>query len=134
MNGNVWSTSFDENGFALIGFGHAGYSCFIRRNPTNGHVNGYVKVLKEDPLFGRDYDDVIFRNINVNGGMTFGMQLDGMWVFGFDTSHVYDLWWNQEAYLPMTPIESLTRWTDALVIKETRKLAEQLRALSDGNA
>lgn len=66
-----------------------------------GEFNGYIIVSRNNPYFGRDYDDV---DIPVHGGFTFSMcaeELDwieipsecrnsGYWVLGWDTKHYGD--------------------------------------------
>ena len=126
-----YAVSFDANGLILLGFGHAGYSCFVRRVEHNGHLNGYVKIPEGDPLYGKPYDDNLFSRLKVNGGLTFGEKLDGMWILGFDTSHAYDVWWSRESVGLLMSWDMSNRWNDAKVIEETRSLAEQLRKLSD---
>lgn len=98
-----------------------------------GWGNGYVIVDKSSPLYGKSYDDEIFNEIYVNGGLTFsdseetffkkgpGCEYspkhgpkDG-WVFGFDTLH-YD--------------DTFAEWQDeASVLREAENLKKQLGAL-----
>lgn len=84
-----------------------GYPCLVVRNRF-GSLCGYVGVPATHPLHGKHYDDP--KDINVHGGLTFagGCMEDapedkgichkveypteeGVWWFGFDTGHAFDL-------------------------------------------
>ena len=52
-----------------------------------GHRCGYVKVPKDHPYYGLDYDDM---HIDVHGGVTYAEHYkDGFWI-GFDCAHLGD--------------------------------------------
>lgn len=77
-----------------------------------GWGNGYVKLPKGHPYWGKDYDDI---PVEVHGGLTFGEEDEnGFWVVGFDTAHHSDT----RAY-----------WTKERVEEETNNLREQLENL-----
>lgn len=71
-----------------------GLLCRIIFGPF-GNYNGYVGVPKGHPLFGKDYSEVDHA-IDVHGGLTYSadhaplQKPDGLWWFGFDTSHAHD--------------------------------------------
>lgn len=115
--------------------GATGLSCLIKRNPSMGHLCGYVGVNKNHHLFGVGYDGF---DINVHGGLTFADYWEGegdVWWLGFDCAHAGD-------FIPgLDPVESLLQhssriypyhshyWTIAEVEAECTKLAGQLAAL-----
>ena len=63
------------------------------------HWNGYVGVPPAHPAHGKDYNADLLDDIDVHGGLTYansscpGDHWDGMgmWWFGFDTAHYYDM-------------------------------------------
>jgi len=85
--------------------------CRIRLS-LGGKYNGYVVVSKNNPYFGKAYNDI---DIDVHGGFTFGCnasvirweELDekykneDYWVYGFDTMHMNDTdkYWTKERTL-----------------------------------
>lgn len=110
-----------------------------------GYRCGYVGVPKGDPLYGMQYDDEIFDNISVHGGLSFSgtrkfITSDDLWFFGFDCGHCGD------AVDKMTEEgkERLNRespsfynflleghvWTLDEVITESESMADQLVKLS----
>lgn len=91
---------------------------------SHGWGNGYVVIPKGHPLHGKDYDDI---NVSVHGGLTFGISAKELdweelteedkegWVVGFDTAHGDD---------------SSSNWPKQRVVKETKRLAKQLKKLN----
>ena len=89
-----------------------------------GWGNGYVFLPKGHPLYRKHYD-VINKEVNVHGGLTFSEYMShewlrtmgfekeyhGMWCVGFDTAHYGD---------------SLNRWPKEKVEEETENLRLQL--------
>ena len=90
----------------------------------HGWGNGYVIIPKGHPYHGKSYGDI---PVDVHGGLTFAENANALtdwpeitekdkegWVVGFDTAH-YD--------------DSISNWSRIAVIKETRRLAKQLKQL-----
>jgi len=85
-----------------------GLPCLIVRQPSIGHLCGYVGVTKDHPFFGLGFDDDKVK-IDVHGGLTFSNSCqdrndnqgvchivqegedDDVWWFGFDCGHAWDL-------------------------------------------
>jgi hypothetical protein len=67
-----------------------GLRCQIKRNPHMGMLCGYVGVPSGHLLFGRHYDEVD-AHVEVHGGITFAEARDGLWQFGFDCGHAWDI-------------------------------------------
>lgn len=77
----------------------------------HGWGNGYVKLPKDHPYFGKDYNDI---PVDVHGGLTFA-EMDGeFWKVGFDTAHYSD---TQENF------------PKSRVLSETENLRNQLENL-----
>jgi hypothetical protein len=93
-------------------FKHAGLDCKVVRHKF-GHLNGYVGVPRDHPDWGK-LDDT---NLEVHGGITYTGEQDGLWWFGFDTSHITD--WDYVSHKGKY-------WTIEEVIDETKRLAQQL--------
>jgi hypothetical protein len=102
-------------------------------NISGAFGNGYVIVSKNSPLYGKDYNDAIFNNVEVNGGMTYanaenerlGLGGDG-WVFGFDTQHNHDnaaMWPDEQSVL-----DECDRLRKQLEKIEQRLVRKQLKA------
>jgi hypothetical protein len=122
-----------------VEFEHAGLPCLINRNHM-GALCGYVAVPTGHPWHGRNYsDDEI--SVDVHGGLSYSHKCqceichkpkpgepDGVWWFGFDCGHCWDL-------IPVTLTYgfSLDRevYRDiAYVRREVESLAEQLARAS----
>lgn len=54
---------------------------------VTGWGNGYVKLPKGHPWYGKDYDDI---KVSVHGGLTYSRQEGKYWVIGFDCAHFND--------------------------------------------
>jgi hypothetical protein len=68
------------------------YQCYIKKSIIGG-LCGYVGVDPSHPCYGKWYDDVIFNDIDVHGGLTFSgnmYEFGDLWFIGFDTNHVED--------------------------------------------
>jgi len=88
----------------------------LKRDRVSGWGNGYVSIPKGHALHGVDYNDLYERDIeiDVHGGLTYSrksMTNEDLWVFGFDTAHLYD---------------NLINCSEAMVARETISLMEQL--------
>lgn len=110
---------------ALDGGVHDGLTWAVVRAPLYGAVNGYVKLPEDHPWFGMGYDEIHESDphLNVHGGLTFAS--DG-WI-GFDTLHDGD-WWpdgDQPDYSRHRHDDWCTHWTQAMVVAETKRLAER---------
>jgi hypothetical protein len=115
--------------------------CHIQRHEDFGHLCGYVRVPKDHPLWGKNYNEplcnhygclehTVSRLIKVHGGLTFSGRAywtedkEGWW-FGFDCAHAGDLIpflhvdFPDEVYRDMNYVE-----------KECRKLAMQLASIT----
>ncbi len=108
------------------------FRCMVWRHDANGQLNGYVAVPKDHPAWGRDYGEI---DVDVHGGLTFaGRGIDDSWVFGFDTSHGFDVCPGMEATMRSIGIGSPMRFGGgeyrqlAYVRGEVESLARQLAA------
>lgn len=73
---------------------------------------GYVRVPEGHPAYRRHYDDI---PVDIHGGLTFNkLSPEGFWV-GFDCGHYGD---------------EMMSWNVETVKEETRRLAEQLAAMT----
>lgn len=108
-----------------------GLECMVLKGPL-GTLNGYVRVPTSHSDAMRLYSEV---DIDVHGGLTFGMRVaNGRW-FGFDTAHVGD-------YVP--DLGRMSRrgpgsfkphhWTLDAVKAETDQLARQLAARANASS
>lgn len=93
----------------------------------HGWGNGYLAISKNHPLYGMDYNDIPY--FDVNGGLTYANMITSMynhhpevmekykipkdlWVIGFDTNHYGD---------------NMSRWPDEQsVLNETLRLQKQI--------
>lgn len=72
-------------------FYHKGYVCAVVFQ-RGGHRCGYVSLPKNNPYFGKNYDDI---PISCHGGLTYarstlaGISGEGWWI-GFDCGHAGD--------------------------------------------
>jgi hypothetical protein len=125
---------------------HAGLSCAVVQAREGAHRCGYVRVPPAHPMFGKSYNDV---DVNVHGGLTFAAiepcteheDGQGFW-FGFDCAHSGDASYDPKN-LPDHEVKFRAKypelrtsyrlsehyWTEAEVVSETEKLAEQLARL-----
>jgi hypothetical protein len=131
---------------------HSGLSCAVVQAREAGNRCGYVRVPPGHPEYGKNYNDV---EVSVHGGLTFAElepcteHSDGQgWWFGFDCAHFQDAMYDPSVN-PDTPglseeirnvlttmhhmnLKYLTSgltthyWTEAEVVAETERLAEQL--------
>jgi hypothetical protein len=108
-------------------FVHAGLQCWTI--VARDHKNGYVAVGKEHPLFGKQYDAL---DVSVHGGLTYSNKQGDLWVFGFDTAHLYDCWDDLLTSHRMSELllifggDRCRKWTDERLRAEVESLAEQL--------
>lgn len=101
------------------------------QHPSFKHLNGYVGIPKEHPLYEKDYGDSLCGHsgcylhtpealIDVHGGITYAGWFEKedhrLWWFGFDTGHSSD-----------DPRYGGTFKDEAYVVKECEKLMAQLR-------
>jgi hypothetical protein len=93
--------------------------------PLYGAANGYVILPEGHPW--RELDLMSeYDVVKVHGGITYGPTSDG-WI-GFDTLHAFDVW-------PKSPrfgdddVHDI-KWTVEMVVAETKRLAEQVKAVT----
>jgi hypothetical protein len=126
----------------MMRFTHSGLECMTQLSPV-GIPCGYVAVPESHPDYGKHYDDM--EDIEVHGGLTFSGYwenlCDGLWYFGFDCGHVYDMnaLPHSEKLFDFTPFgvdhkTMLPKYQSNKTMKyveaETERLAEQLAARS----
>jgi hypothetical protein len=129
---------------------HAGLSCAVVLAREAAHRCGYVRVPPGHAAHGKQYDAV---DVDVHGGLTFAEleecndHPDGQgWWFGFDCAHCFDAMYDPNARFEDLQTEEAravlkihrdmdrtysTReqehyWTEAEVVAETERLADQL--------
>lgn len=100
---------------------------------------------KGDPLYGMQYDDEIFDEVSVHGGLSFSgtrkfITSDNLWFFGFDCGHCGDavdkMTEEGKAHLNREPQSCYSFlleghvWTLDEVITESESLSNQLANLS----
>lgn len=136
---------------------HNGLSCAVVMGREAGSRCGYVRVPPNHPLHGKHYNDVYdVTDLQVHGGLTFAEiepcteHEDGQgWWFGFDCAHAGDAMYdpdveiNQLKSKESRSVLKIIRdiegkyprghehyWTEAEVVAETKRLAEQLAGIS----
>lgn len=148
-----------ESNFQI--FKHEGLYCVIKRMASGGNINGYVAVSDTHPFYGKTYHDKIKlesepkfngnyidgeysldMTINVHGGLTYsdnhlaGIEnglLGELWWFGFDTAHAGDITpFEDEISRKYRIADDEYRDWD-YVEQQVKKLAEQLKVLSNQN-
>lgn len=84
---NKWENEPDR-----LEFMHCGIACIVIRHPSMGHLCGYVKVDRDHPVYGFNYERMS-EYFNVHGGLTYSGHLESEdhWYFGFDCGHSGDL-------------------------------------------
>lgn len=76
--------------------------CQINRTEATGCLCGYVAVPQDHPVHGHGFSEVDAL-VEVHGGLTFGGPgVAGLWVFGFDCGHGFDVHPAMEARLKAT--------------------------------
>jgi hypothetical protein len=128
--GGMNETKFDITEGALERWEAHGLDCMIRSSGMLA-LNGYVRVPKEHPVFGKGYNSV---DVDVHGGITYA---DEAGWFGFDTLHAGD-WWATGEGDESTRLDGarLNRpseeapWTRLRLRREVERLAEQLKEMS----
>ena len=116
---------------------HCGFETRVVRSCL-GHLCGYVGVPEGHTAFGVHYDDEVFNNVMVHGGLTYSDHFDAyeecdnhrMWYLGFDTAHVGDL------SIYDVPYHNVDRTGDVYrdmeyVKNQVDSLAEQLAAIDN---
>ncbi|MDE1854643.1 MAG: hypothetical protein KGI38_13035 [Thaumarchaeota archaeon] len=104
---------------------HAGLKCkviFVR----HAHRCGYVAGPKGHLAYAKSYDDI---DVSVHGGLTYGETKDGLTWFGFDCAHSGDAMSGEMAKYNFD--RDAHFWILDEVVKETNRLAEQLRDLTE---
>lgn len=75
-----------------------GLDCMIHRGPP-GALCGYVGVPRSHPWYGRQFDDDVYREVDVHGGLSYGAPCDPDGTEESGICHVpalgreHDLWW-----------------------------------------
>ena len=136
-----------------------GLHCVIVRQPSSGHLCGYVAVPPEHPWHGVDYNDPLpdsrgylrrvwdalrghkceqledweaprpASEVSVHGGMTYSGPAEGRWWFGFDCAHAGDLCPGHGAR-DIWPLTGELYRDLPYVRGEVQSLARQLKAVS----
>jgi hypothetical protein len=133
VNRDGWPKGEWDNEPDRVDFIHAGFSCFILRNPL-GAWCGYVGVPNTHPAYEKSYDDI---DVNVHGGLTYAEKCSGaichipqagmpddVWWLGFDTAHSGD---NPPSMRIFKFNPNGTYKDMNYVINETKQLADQLK-------
>lgn len=111
-------------------FEHCGLKCKILRVITMGHLCGYVGIPETHKHYKKGYDDLNrIDELQVHGGLTFSNKMndeDGLWYFGFDAAHRFDLMPLISRRLFRPSIESQEYRDMSYMKKECEKLAEFL--------
>lgn len=68
-------------------FEYKGYECEIKESPLGTFGLGYLKLPKGHKYYGVGCDYI---PVKCHGGLTFGKEIDGKWVIGFDCGHYGD--------------------------------------------
>lgn len=70
-----------------------GWECIIKRTKALGILCGYVVIPKDSALYNKHYNDELFNNIKVHGGLTYSEyeETDDEYLIGFDCAHLDDL-------------------------------------------
>ncbi|MFA5166872.1 MAG: hypothetical protein WC449_06305 [Candidatus Paceibacterota bacterium] len=121
------------------------------KGSSHGWGNGYVAIPPGHPLFGMDYND-LNDAINIHGGLTYGEiydhedfetlnrpDLEGHWIFGFDTCHYADNQENWDLFKVAVEAVDLKRQLDSLadnksimgLIKAQKELKKALLAVEE---
>lgn len=110
--------------------------CMIRRHHLIGHLCGYVLIPKHYFFYGKNYDDPIFNEIDVHGGLTFADKPSREMIYlvkdsfylGFDCAHYDDFSPFSTAFdSPLFTFHSISDYkTIDFVKEECSKLARQL--------
>ena len=87
---NEWE---DEPDYLRFTEDTTGWECIIKRTKGLGILCGYVVIPKESILYNKHYDDELFNNIMVHGGLTYSEyeETDDEYLIGFDCGHLDDL-------------------------------------------
>jgi hypothetical protein len=104
-------------------FIYSGLHCFLKRPQYNWC--GYVIVDKYHPCHNLIHDNI---EIEVHGGLTFGFSDNSETTFGFDTSHLGDIYINlNDENKPILLLSNDATYKDyEFVVAETKLLAEKL--------
>lgn len=135
-------TTAAEREHNIVRWSHAGLDCLLIQGLRNGlreHWCGYVRVPEGHPGWLLCYDEDIWNDIEVHGGLTWSDAGEGNlrgrgWWLGFDCAHAGD---TSEARLKLERelgFGSLLGehvWTEQEARRETERLADQVAALSD---
>ena len=102
-----------------------GWECIIKRHRELGILCGYVVIPKDSVLYNKHYNDELFNNIKVHGGLTYSEHNKDEYLIGFDCAHLDDLApYKQDIYQG-------TYKNIAYVEYECFRLARQLYELSN---
>lgn len=142
MNKDVWPEGDwkNESDYAMWTDSFSGYECRINRSSSYGFLCGYVGVMKEHPLYGKDKQDIDC-HIKCHGGVNYtgeGEEKDNhdhfwfkthdpIWWFGFDCGHPGDI-------IPRHIIgnDKSHKYRDIpYVKKEVESLARQLKEIEN---
>ena len=109
---------------------YKGRRCKIVMDPDLGHYCGYIRT----GLRGSLTTTKIHRLVDVNGGITYGVDEDG-WI-GFDCAHSHDICVDENGeptsdFFADKDDEHSIVWTPEKVKEEVENLADQFEALEN---
>lgn len=104
---------------------HQGFICFIRVDPSGGHLCGYVAVPLDHPIVGHTTSEAECTKYEVHGGVTWNEAWPvGGWLVGMDCNHLGRDYAPNLPQLGQDPADEKGR---VYVKKQVEKLASQLR-------
>lgn len=111
---------------------HNGRRCKITKDEDLGHYCGYIRTGLRGDI--NDIDTKLYKLIEVNGGITYGLDEDG-WI-GFDCAHSHDICVDENGditgdFFRDREDENSIVWSPKDVKEEVEKLAEQFTALEN---
>jgi hypothetical protein len=117
---------------------YSNYLCRISRMIEFQHWNGYVRIPKNHPCYGKHYDDI---EVEVHGGLSFAdhyfpsysppIKDENYYFVGYDTGHAWDRSPRIMIHFSHPRFPDEVYRTKEYVIEETTKLAKQLKDIEE---